>query len=199
MTENKNGNSDQPTLPVRKIERMRSRKKKVAASGRAHVNIKELRTPLRQAMGKRIERAVKEAELTGEEAAKRIGVTYTTYRKYCRGDSEIDLETLELLAEATGKLAHWFYGSGDPGPDIADVLAYAVFNIVRELREGGNPMAVFDRAIAPATISPSFRRVIEEHLESLKTPRLLSPEGHRALAERIEALADTPPSPGGGG
>lgn len=94
-------------------------------------------------LGNRIREARKQAGLTQEELAERIGVSRTAISRFELGEIEPSLRNLSALAESLNVSADRLLGLPrrvqEPLPELSHAALQALNLLLRELQKGGNP------------------------------------------------------------
>ena len=98
----------------------------------------EARSPEYEQLGRRLTEARNALDISQSEAARRIGITQSTYSGYETGTRRIKLNMIKRIAEAYGVTVDWLIGTEElikaaPRPDLT--LSDLEYDLVVKFRE----------------------------------------------------------------
>lgn len=115
----------------------------------------------KQALGKRIEAAMKGAGLSVAKLAEALGLNHTTkVYKWINGEDCCPPHEIYRIADITGKPRGWFYDE-QWGTDVAQAVHEEVAFLIHEVIEGKQPSEAVERHAGPGLLSPAIKQEMD--------------------------------------
>jgi len=97
----------------------------------------EARSPEYELLGKKLTEARTSLDISQAEAARRIGISQSTYSGYETGTRRIKLSMLRRIADVYGVAVDWLIGTEIPDPPERDALTLSdlEYNLIVKFRE----------------------------------------------------------------
>lgn len=129
-------------------------------------------SPEQAVIGRRLEEAIRGADMMPAEVAEQIGRTKATIYKWMDGVSAPNATDMEKLARATGKPVAWFFGGDGTVDDLTERIANALTEVLFRLRSGMELGDAVAEVVRPYGELPESRREFFQRLSADLKERL---------------------------